>query len=85
MNLNELKKLPDDPNAVKAPKFDSIEKDQSNLRQLILQGASNIIANNVAFATIKDLESEIAKSGYQMFFVPLQGSTAFADLYLKKF
>ena len=27
----------------------------------------------------------LTHGGYQMFFVPLQGSTAFADLYLKKF
>jgi hypothetical protein len=86
MNMIELKNPPlDIAGYVTAKKFGASEKNESNLRELIKQGTSNIAAIGCPFGTITNLKKEINDGGYKVQFVQIAGMTAFADLYLKKF
>ncbi|MGA2685028.1 MAG: hypothetical protein ABSF51_08255 [Verrucomicrobiota bacterium] len=78
--MEELKTPPQDlKNYVKASHFGSLDKDESNLRELIKQGTLNILAERFPFETVKDVEEDTKANGYAVFFIPRSGSTAFAD------
>lgn len=82
----ELKKPPQDvAEYIEAKEFETFEKYESNLRELIKQGTSNIAAMRCPLGTITNLKNEITESGYKVQFVQVTGMTSFADFYLKKF
>ena len=69
---------------VGAPDKNTVEQTESNLRELIKQGASNIKAIAFDVSIIRNLENEIAKNGFAVQVIP--GKVAsYADFYLVKF
>jgi hypothetical protein len=83
--MEELKIPPQDlKNYVRASHFGSLDKDESNLRELIRQGTLNILAERFPFEMVKDVEEDTKTNGYAVFFIPHSDSTAFADFIFKK-
>ena len=86
MNILHLKEEPTDlTDYIKAKKFGSLGENESNLRELVKQGTSNIAATGFSIGIIMDIEAELTATGYQVFMVPITGMTAFANFYLKNF
>ena len=84
MTWNELKDLPKDFSSyIGASEGNTPEQSEWNLSELIKLKATNIKAINFDVSIIKKLESEIAKNGYGIQFIPRE-IASYADFYLVK-
>ena len=61
-----------------------VEQTESNLRELLKQGISNIKALGFDVCIIQNLQADIGRSGYRVQFMPT-GLAAYADFYLAKY
>jgi hypothetical protein len=85
MNWIPLKEPPKDlSNYIRASELNTPEQTELNLRGLIKQGTLNIMAIRFDVSIIKNLETEIIKTGYRVQFVPSE-IESYASFYLAKF